>query len=195
MAPTVSPEMAAANDPCLAYIMLVLSTCEALKPNYHTVATNAGVCDANTAQKKFKKFVEQAGYSLVKEDVIRYLLLIFKNTPDASKPNYHDVAKEAGINNANNAQKRFKKIVEDAGFVLIDGKVTAKDGNAVAFNGSPAKSTTSAKSKKKGVATPIKKRKREEEDKPVVEDGATNAECEAENEAANKENTVAQESN
>ncbi|RMZ90447.1 hypothetical protein DV736_g2327, partial [Chaetothyriales sp. CBS 134916] len=67
MAPTTAascpPE---AVDRSLQYIMLVLSTCEAFKPNYHDVATKAGICDANTAQKKFKKFVEQAGYSLFK---------------------------------------------------------------------------------------------------------------------------------
>ncbi|RMZ90430.1 hypothetical protein DV736_g2326, partial [Chaetothyriales sp. CBS 134916] len=94
------------------------------------------------------------------EDTVRYLLLVIKNTPDIPKPNYHEVAKEAGINNANNAQKRFKRIIEEAGFALIDGKVTLKDGAVVAFN-SPSAKSTSARNKK-GAATPSKKRKLEE---------------------------------
>ncbi|RMZ86056.1 hypothetical protein DV737_g237, partial [Chaetothyriales sp. CBS 132003] len=96
-----------------------------------------------------------------REDTIRYLLLIIKNTPGIPKPNYHEVGKEAGINTAGNAQKRFKRIVEEAGFTLIDGKVTLKDGAAVAFNGRPANST-SAQSKK-GAATLSKKRKMEDD--------------------------------
>jgi hypothetical protein len=36
------------------------------------------------------------------EDALKYVMLILKNT-DMSKPNYGEVAKEGGINNANNA--------------------------------------------------------------------------------------------
>ncbi|EXJ56578.1 hypothetical protein A1O7_06922 [Cladophialophora yegresii CBS 114405] len=58
------------------------------------------------------------------------------------KPNYHAAAVEAGINNANNAQKRFRAIVKGVGFDLVDGQIVSGGGSG------PALTATAATSKK-----------------------------------------------
>ena len=87
-------------DEGLQYVMLVLSSAEAFKPDYHSVATAAGIASANTAyvmspstsallicssQKKFKKLVDTAGFQLVNGAVVAAGPDVVKATPKKPK--------------------------------------------------------------------------------------------------------------
>ncbi|KAF7513573.1 hypothetical protein GJ744_008867 [Endocarpon pusillum] len=60
------------------------------------------------------------------EAALDYLLLLISNSE--FKPDFHATAVAAEIASANNAQKKFKKIVEQGGkYKLVKGKVVAAD--------------------------------------------------------------------
>ncbi|ETI26394.1 hypothetical protein G647_03171 [Cladophialophora carrionii CBS 160.54] len=133
-------------------------------------------------------------------DKLVYVMTILKNT-EMAKPDYHAAAVEAGINNANNAQKRFRAIVKGAGFDLVDGQVVSADGSGPAPT-APAATAKKGRAKKADGAAPKKTAakkapngtasKKRKLDTPAV-DSASEGEKEddgpGEQDAINKENT------
>ncbi|KAJ9615336.1 hypothetical protein H2200_001411 [Cladophialophora chaetospira] len=112
-----------------------------------------------------------------------YVVMALKYT-DMPKPDYHSLAAEAGISDANTAQKKFRAIIKSVGFDLVSGKVVDGDGTGPA----PFASATTPKRGRKKKAdgetpkkapakaatngTPSKKRRLSE----PVEDAATGGE-------------------
>jgi len=65
------------------------------------------------------------------EEKLSYIMTVLKNT-EMPKPDYHAVAREAGVRDPNTAQKKFRAIVKAAGFDLVDGRVVGGSGQVSA---------------------------------------------------------------
>ena len=110
--------------------------------NLHTLTINLSKVSTSTAPP--------SSYMAPPVDVdeaLKYIMLILKHT-EMPKPNYPAVAEEAGINTPANAQvitipelldwlanshsqRRFKSLIEKAGYLLVNDQVVAADGTIV----------------------------------------------------------------
>ena len=83
------------------------------------------------------------------------------------------------------SQKRFKKIVEDAGFALVEGKVVLRDRSGVPFDTTPKPTRTQTK---KNSGTPAsKKRKIVKDEAPEEDEGVADVKDEASADTAEEE--------
>ncbi|KAK5076810.1 hypothetical protein LTR64_005710 [Lithohypha guttulata] len=156
--------------------------------------------------------------NLSEQDKLVYVLRVLKHT-ELPQPNYHAVAADTGQANPNNAQKKFKAIVESVGFKLVNKQIVGADGstgtkgieppktpqapkkasNASAAPAAPKKTPATGNTKKRTASTTSKtsgagkKRKIREEvviDDVSEQDGAEGVEIEDEDKGGDTDDDV-----
>ncbi|KAJ9606414.1 hypothetical protein H2200_009375 [Cladophialophora chaetospira] len=77
-------------------------------------------------------------------DQVAYMMVVLKNTEMAI--DWKVITEEAGISKPSNAQRKFRQIVEAAGYKLVNNKIVESDSDTAAVT-TPAATPTSKKRK------------------------------------------------
>lgn len=133
------------------YFGQTLFTCKALSQKHYNLLSSSHLHSYETTNH----FLSTTSYlrtmaSLTPEEKIEFLLVVLADAEEF-RPNYAAVARKLAINTPQNAQRRFKSIVEAGNKYSLQSskdhvRVVAKDGND-AQPVTPAKITKATKSK------------------------------------------------